>query len=151
MKASEGKMGRIFVIRLDDGDIIPECIERFAAEKKVATGCVLLTGDVGSGQVVVGPRTSGLKNPEPMLLPVDGAHEVAAVGTLAPDVEGKPVLHIHGALGRAGQTMTGCLRNGVATWLVAEAILFEILGTSVARLNDEESGFALLKVLATDN
>jgi len=33
MKASEGRIGRVFVIRLDDGDVVPECIERFAGRK----------------------------------------------------------------------------------------------------------------------
>ena len=40
--------------------------------------------------------------------------------------------------------MTGCLRPGVKTWLVGEAILQEITGADVARVRDKESGFALL-------
>jgi predicted DNA-binding protein with PD1-like motif len=67
------------------------------------------------------------------------------VGVLAPGEDGKPVLHIHAALGRAGQTMTGCLRHGVTTWLVGEVILYEILGTGMARVKDERSGFELLE------
>jgi predicted DNA-binding protein with PD1-like motif len=85
--------------------------------------------------------------PEPMLLPIDGAHEVAGVGVLAPGEDGKPVLHMHAALGRSGQTMTGCLRPGVTTWVVGEVILYEILGARVARIKDKESGFALLQPL----
>jgi len=80
-----------------------------------------------------------------MLLPVDGAHEVVGVGILAPGEDGKPVLHIHAALGRSGHTMTGCLRPGVTTWLVGEVILYEILGTQAARVMDGESGLALLE------
>ena len=80
-----------------------------------------------------------------MLLPVDGAHEVVGVGVLAPDEQGKPVLHIHAALGRSGETMTGCLRFGVTTWLVAEVIIYEILGAKVSRVKDAESGFSLLE------
>lgn len=146
MKASEGKIGRVFVIRLDDGDVVPGCIERFAEEKGVSVGHVVLVGGVGSGHVVVGPRRSDGMPPEPMLLPVDGAHEVLGVGVLAPDEEGKPFLHIHAALGRSGQTMTGCLRHGVETWLVGEVILYEIVGANAARLKDEQSGFVLLEV-----
>ncbi len=145
MKASEGRLGRVFVIRLEDGDVIPECIERFAQEKGVSTGHVILVGGIGEGQVVVGPRRSDARPPEPMLLPVDGAHEVAGVGVLAPDESGRPVLHIHAALGRSGATMTGCLRPGVTAWLVAEAILYEIVDADVTRVRDSESGFLLLE------
>lgn len=144
MKAQEGKVGRIFIIRLEEGDLIPTCIENFAAEHKVLTGYAIMVGGIGSGQVVVGPRNSQSKVPDPMLLPVDGAHEVFGAGVLAPDADGKPVLHVHAALGRAGHTMTGCLRPGVTTWLVVEVVLLEILGIDAARLKDEQSGFSLL-------
>ncbi len=145
MKASEGHIGRVFVIRLEHGDVLPECIERFAEENRVSVGQVVLVGGIEGGEVVVGPRRSKERPPEPMLLPVDNANEVVGVGVLAPDQKGKPVLHIHGALGRAGQTMTGCLRPGVTTWLVGEVILCEILGAKAARIKDKESGFALLE------
>jgi len=147
MKASEGRIGRVFVVRLEDGDMVPDCIERFAAEKSIKVGHVILIGGIGSGEVVVGPRNSDEKPPEPMLLPVDGAHEVVGVGIIAPDKEGKPVLHIHAALGRSGQTMTGCLRPGVKTWLIGEAIIYEILGAKVSRLPDKASGFDLMEMV----
>ncbi|MEE8372896.1 MAG: PPC domain-containing DNA-binding protein [Dehalococcoidia bacterium] len=145
MKASEGQIGRVFVIRLEDGDVVPDCIERFATEKGVSVGHVVLIGGIGAGEVVVGPRRSEERPPEPMLLPIDGAHEVAGVGVLAPGEDGKPVLHIHAALGRSGKTTTGCLRPGVTTWLVGEAILYEIVGTNARRIRDEKAGFNLLE------
>ncbi len=145
MKAGEGQIGRVFVIRLEDGDVVPQCIERFAKEKGVSVGQAVLVGGIGGGDVVVGPRRSEERPPEPMLLPVDGAHEVVGVGVLAPGEDGKPSLHIHAALGRAGQTMTGCLRHGVTTWLVGEVILYEILGAKLVRIKDEQSGFELLE------
>ncbi len=145
MKATEGQIGRVFVIRLEDGDVVPDCIERFATEKGVSVGHVVLIGGIGAGEVVVGPRRSEERPPEPMLVPIDGAHEVAGVGVLAPGEDGKPVLHIHAALGRSGKTTTGCLRPGVTTWLVGEAILYEIVGTNARRIRDEEAGFNLLE------
>ena len=145
MKASQGQLGRVFVIRLEHGDIVPECIEAFAEEQGVRLGHVVLVGGIGGGEVVVGPRDSDQRPPEPMLLPLDGAHEVAGVGVLAPGEDGKPKLHIHAALGRSGKTTTGCLRPGVTTWLVGEAILYEITGAGATRIPDPESGFALLE------
>ncbi len=146
MKATEGRLRRVFVIRLEDGDVLPECIERFAEEKGISVGHAVLVGGIGGGEIVVGPRRSDEKPPEPMFLPVDGAHEVVGVGVIAPDEDGKPILHIHAALGRSGQTMTGCLRPGVTTWLVGEVILYEIINADVVRVSDKESGFTLLDV-----
>lgn len=151
MMASEGKMGRVFVIRLEEEDVLPECIEQFAEDNGVSLGHVVLIGGIGKGQIVVGPRNSDERPPDPMLLPVDGAHEVVGVGIIAPGESGRPVLHIHASLGRSGHTMTGCLRPGVSTWLVGEAVLYEILEAKVARTKDGKSGLALLQTFPKDN
>jgi uncharacterized protein len=144
LKYSEGKIGRVFVIRLEDDDELPVCIEKFAAEHRIYVGQVILLGGIGSGEIVSGPRKNKELPVDPMLVPVDGVHEVVGIGVLAPDKTGKSFLHIHAALGRAGKTITGCLRTGVKTWLVGEVILCEILGADVARLSDKRSGFDLL-------
>jgi len=146
VKACEGRIGRVFVMRLEHGDVIPDVIERFAEEKRISAGHVVLVGGIGDGEVVVGPRHSDERRPQPVLLPVTGAHEVLGLGVIAPDPDGKPVLHIHAALGRSGQTMTGCLRPGVTTWVVGEAIVYEILDVHVRREEDEETGFTLLEI-----
>jgi len=146
MKVSEGRVGRVFVIRLEDGDVIPDCIEDFAKEMKISMGEVIIIGGIDSGQVVVGPRYSDEMPPDPMLVPLDGAHEIVGAGVIAPNEQGKPILHIHAALGRSGRTTTGCLRPGVTTWIVGEAILYEILEADAVRIPNEETGFDLLQV-----
>jgi len=147
MKASEGTIGRVFVLRLEDGDVVPDCIERFAAEKAISVGQVVLVGGIGSGKIVVGPEDSVTMPPHPVLLPINGAHEVVGVGIIAPDKDGRPNFHIHASLGRADKALTGCLRPGVTTWLVGEAIIYEILGAKAARLPDQKSGFDLMEMV----
>ena len=146
MKATEGKIGRVFILRLEDGDMLPMCIEKFARDKHISVGQVIMVGGIGGGQVVVGPRNSDEMPPEAMLLPLDGAHEVVSAGSIFPDENGNPVVHMHAALGRAGKTTTGCLRPGVNTWLVGEVFIYEILGTTAVRAMDKKSGFELLDV-----
>lgn len=146
MKFSQGQLGRVFVVRLEDGDRLPETLEQFAAAQNIAVAQVILVGGIGSGEVVVGPRHSDRMPPDPMTVPLDGAHEVAAVGVIAPTgAERKPVLHIHGAMGRSGKTTAGCLREGVNTWMVGEAIVIEVTGTAAARVLDDATGFTLLE------
>jgi predicted DNA-binding protein with PD1-like motif len=146
MKSCEGRLGRVFVLRLEDGDLVPRCIENFAEKNGVSVGHVILVGGIGDGEVVVGPERSNEMPPQPMLLPINGAHEVVGIGVLAPGEDGHPILHIHAALGRSDKTMCGCLRPGVTTWLVGEAILYEIIGADAARIRNGQSGFVLLDV-----
>jgi predicted DNA-binding protein with PD1-like motif len=130
----------------EGGDRIPGCIEAFALDKNIRMAGVTLIGGIGAGQIVAGPRDSEAMPPEPMLVPLDGAHEVVGIGLIAPDKDGVPGLHMHASLGRSGQSKTGCLRPGVDTWTVGEAVIYEILGADGARLPDEITGFDLLTI-----
>ncbi|MBI4830193.1 MAG: DUF296 domain-containing protein, partial [Candidatus Lindowbacteria bacterium] len=77
MNYSEGNVGRIFVIRLEDGDKLPLTIEDFAAKKGVKRGMCMLVGGIDHcGNIVVGPKDRDAMPPEPMLFTLDGVHEV---------------------------------------------------------------------------
>ena len=144
MQYSEGSIGRIFTLRLEDGERVPDCIEQFAKDKNIKAAFCTMIGGIDKGNIVVGPEDGDIMPPNSMLHAISSAHEVAAVGTLFPNEEGTPVLHMHAALGRDGKTRTGCIRPGLDVWLVGEVIIMEILNTDMLRKKDEKSGFALL-------
>ncbi len=146
MKYSEAKQGRVFVIRLEDGDVIHEEIERFAREKSVGAGALVIVGAADEGsRLVVGPSEGRAESFEPMEHVLNDVHEVAGTGTIFPDEEGNPVLHMHVACGRKESTITGCVRPGVRTWHVLEVILWELTGTDAVRRLDPVTGFKLLQ------
>ena len=146
MKYSEAKQGRIFVIRLEDGDIIHQEIEKFAREKSIKAGALIILGGADEGsKLVVGPE-HGRKEPiVPMEYILDNVNEIAGTGTIFPDEKGKPVLHMHIACGRKTSTITGCVRRGVKAWHVLEVILFELIDTTAVRVLDPVTGFELLR------
>ncbi len=145
MQAAEATLGRVFVLRLGDGDRVPGCIEEFAQDKGVLRGFCLLLGGVGGGKVVVGPEDGDAARITPMVAALAGVHEIAAVGTLFPDESGTPRLHMHAALGRGGAPVVGCVRQGVNIWRLGEVVLVELLG-SMRRAVDPAFGFEVLKV-----
>lgn len=146
MKHSQAQLGRIFVIRLEDGDIVHEEIERFAREESIeAASLIVLGGADQESTLVVGPKHGRTTPPVPMEHVLDNVHEVAGAGTLFPDDEGNPVLHMHVACGRTSSTITGCVRRGVKVWQVMEIVLFELVDTTAVRRLDPKTGFALLR------
>lgn len=146
MRYSEAQQGRTFIIRLDDGEIVHETLERFAVEKGVRAAALLILGGADKGsRLVVGPRESRGNPVMPMQHELYEAHEVTGTGTMFPDEDGVPLLHLHMACGREENTVTGCIREGVRVWHVMEVIMFELTGTSAARRPDPEIGFKLLE------
>ena len=144
MQYSEGSIGRVFTLRLEDGERVPDCIEQFARDKNIKAAFCSMVGGIGKGNIVVGPEDGDSPVINPMLHAIKAAHEVAAVGTIFPNEDGTPVLHMHAALGRDGETRTGCIRPGLDVWLIGEVIIMEILNTDLIRKKDKESGLALL-------
>ncbi|MFW6081546.1 MAG: PPC domain-containing DNA-binding protein [Desulfosalsimonas sp.] len=146
MKYSEASLGRVFVIRLEDGDLVHECIERFAAENTLRAAAVVMLGGADSGsRLVVGPEQGRASGIVPMIQMLENVHEAAGVGTVFPDDSGVPVLHMHMACGRRKESVTGCVRTGVKVWHVMEAVVFELTETDAVRLHDSDTGFALLE------
>ena len=146
MKYSEAKQGRVFVIRLEDGDIIHECIEQFCQKQGIEAAALIAVGGADeTSELVVGPEEGRAEVIEPLTEILKDVHEVTGSGTLFPDPEGKPYLHMHMAFGRGNHTITGCIRRGVKVWHVMEIILFELTDTQARRLPDETTGFILLQ------
>ena len=145
MKYSQAKQGRIFIIRLEDGDIIHEEIENLAQKESIQAATLTIVGGADKDSTLtVGPKDGRDKTITPIKHVLDNVHEVVGTGTLFPNEKGDPSLHMHLACGRQTDTVTGCIRNGVKTWHILEIILIELVGATAKRLLDPITGFELL-------
>jgi len=98
MKYSRTNQSRISVIRLEDGEVVHEVIEDYAAPQSIALLPVILGCADEESTIVVGHRNGQTPPLEPMMNILQNVHEVAGVGTVFPDAERKPALHIHMAV-----------------------------------------------------
>jgi len=147
MQYEEGKIGRIFVLRLEEGDRLPGAIESFARDHAIRSAMAIYLGGAQDGsRVIVGPEENSGDAIIPMVYALKGIQEVLAIGTLYPDEAGAPVLHMHAATGREGGATVGCTRAGVDVWLIGEVVILEILETAGFRKKDPKSGFGLLRI-----
>ncbi|MGD6809268.1 MAG: PPC domain-containing DNA-binding protein [Candidatus Bathyarchaeia archaeon] len=146
MDYSQANMGRIFILRLQDGEIVHETLESFAEKNNIKSAmCLFLGGAENKSKLVVGPKDGDALPVEPMTALLNGVHEGCGVGTIFSDPQGKPKLHMHGSFGRNGAATTGCMRAGVEVWLIGEVIMFELTGSSARREKDSKTGFEILE------
>jgi predicted DNA-binding protein with PD1-like motif len=147
MNYTQARLGRVLVLRLEDGDVVHECVEEAARREGIGRAAVILVGGADEGsRLVVGPEDGRADPIVPMEHVLDGVHEVAGVGTLFPDEDGRPVLHLHAAFGRGEAAHAGCIRRGVRTWVVGEVVLLELADCAACRARDAATGFDLLDV-----
>jgi len=145
MKYTQAGLGRIFIIRLEDGETVHTEIEKFSREHSIRAATVMIVGGADKdSRLITGP----VRGREYPTIPVEhilkDVNEAAGVGTIFPDESGKPVLHLHMACGREASTVTGCIRSGVKVWHVMEVILIELTDCSPVRVHDSKTGFTLL-------
>jgi len=106
---------------------------------------IIIGGVDKDSKLIVGPKDGREEPVVPMEHILDNVNEVVGTGTIFPNKENKPVLHMHIACGREGSTVTGCIRKGVKTWHVLEVILFELIDSKACRALDSATGFELLQ------
>jgi len=135
------------VISLDNGDIVHQEIEQFARNQSIKAAALTIIGGADKGsRLVVGPEHGSKLPISPMEQILENVHEIVGAGTLFPDEEGNPVVHLHMACGRKSSTKTGCIRRGVKVWHTMEVILLELLESTAKRRLDPRTGFARLNI-----
>ncbi|MDR2845889.1 MAG: DNA-binding protein [Candidatus Methanoplasma sp.] len=146
MRSAELTQGRVFILRLETGEVLHEVVEDFARKNGIGRALITAVGGVGNGSVMtVGPSISQNGKITPMFHTLKAPHELTAVGTIFPDESGNPIIHMHGSAGREGGSVTGCLRNGMIVWLVMEVTITELLGNGPVRVTDD-NGLKILRI-----
>ncbi len=146
MRYSEAKQGRVFVIRLEDGDIVHEVLEQFALDQDIHAASLVIVGGADEGsRLVVGPEEDRGLPLKPMTHQLQNGHEITGTGTLFRDEEGTPLLHMHMSCGRKNRAVAGCIREGVKVWHIMEVVLTELVDCSAKRLVEKPLGLKLLQ------
>jgi predicted DNA-binding protein with PD1-like motif len=145
MRHSECSEGRVLILRLEEGEVLHEVVESFAAANGIKAATVIAVGGADKGsRLIVGPKMPLSSPIVPLSYELDAPHELTGTGTIFPNSEGRPVMHMHCSCGREGRSVTGCARAGIKVWLVMEVVITELKGCRAKRLTDKGSGFELL-------
>jgi predicted DNA-binding protein with PD1-like motif len=137
MQYTEGQIGRVFVVRIDDGEDMLISLRQFINDKSVCAGSILFLGALMNGRMVTGPEEPVIP-PVPHFVMFEGGWEVFGVGTIYPG-EGGPHIHYHASVGRSGHALTGCLREKAISYLIVEVVILEFTGLSARRELDQKT------------
>jgi uncharacterized protein len=142
MQYSECSLGRVFVLKMDDGEDLIESLQRFLREKQIESCMALFIGALREGRAVTGPETPVIP-PVPHFVNFESGWETFGMATVYPSTVG-PKLHIHSALGRGQKGLTGCIREKASVYLTVEMVIFEFSDLFATRAWDEKTELFLL-------
>ena len=145
MKYTQGTVGRLFLIKFDNDDVLLDKLETFVRKEKIKAATMIFIGALRKGDLVTGPKKPVIP-PEPNKIYFKDGWEVMGIGTIFTNKFG-PQIHIHGSMGKKQKTLTGCVRGKSKVFLVIEAVVFELKGVRATKSIDPRTGLNLLKIL----
>ena len=144
MRYSKGSVGRIFLLKFDDDDIMIKELERLARRERLKCAAMIFMGALKKGDLVTGPKKCVIP-PEPNWSKFKDGWEVLGIGTVFTNSKG-PQIHVHTSMGKKDKVMTGCVRKDSKVFLVIEAVVFELKGVNATKEVDPKTGLNLLKI-----
>ena len=148
MKYSKGSVGRIFLLKFDDDDIVLKELEKLARRERLKCAALIFMGALKKGDIVTGPKKPVIP-PEPNRTKFKDGWEVLGIGTIFTNKSG-PQIHVHTSMGKKDRVITGCVRGDSKVFLVIEAVVFELKGVKAAKEIDPKTGLNLLKISNAD-
>jgi predicted DNA-binding protein with PD1-like motif len=145
MQYTKGKVGRIFLLKFNDGDVLLDELGRLARKERLKAATFVFLGALKRGDLVTGPKKPVIP-PEPNWVSFKDAWEVMGIGTIFSGKSG-PQIHVHTSMGKKTATLTGCIRKKSEVFLVIEAIVFELKHVKATKEMDPGTGLNLLKIL----
>jgi predicted DNA-binding protein with PD1-like motif len=144
MKYTQGSVGRVFLLKFENRDILLDKLSEFLRKEKVKTAVITFIGALKEGDLVTGPKKPVIP-PAPNKMEFKGGWEVMGIGTVFTGSSG-PQIHIHSSMGKKNKVLTGCVRGKTSVFLVIEAIVLELKGLKATKAPDPKLGLNILKI-----
>ncbi|MFA5093307.1 MAG: DUF296 domain-containing protein [Candidatus Omnitrophota bacterium] len=145
MKYTKGSIGRIFLVKFEDDDVLIDNLSRLIKKEKIKAATMIFIGALKKGDLVTGPKQPIIP-PQPNKITFKDGWEVMGMGTVFINSKG-PQIHIHASMGKKRKVLTGCVRGQSKVFLVIEAVVIELKGIKAGKDIDPKTGLNLLKIL----
>jgi len=146
MQYTKGSIGRVFLVKFEDDDVLIEKLAQLVKKEKVKTASMVFIGALKKGTLITGPKKPVVP-PQPNRVMFKDGWEVMGIATVFTNKKG-PQIHIHGAMGKKSKALTGCVRELSKVFLVMEAVIFELKGVKATKDIDPKTGLNLLRILS---
>ena len=145
MKYTQGTLGRVFLLKFEDEDILIDKLSLFVTKERIKAATMIFIGALKKGDLVTGPKKPVIP-PQPNKVSFKDGWEVMGIGTVFVNSKG-PQIHIHSSMGKKNKVLTGCLRGKSKVFLVIEAVVLELKGIKASKDIDPKTGLNLLRIL----
>lgn len=145
MKYTKGTLGRVFLLKFENNDVLIDKLSVFVKKERIKAATMIFIGALREGDLVTGPKKPVIP-PQPNKVAFKDGWEVMGIGTVFVNSRG-PQIHIHSSMGKKNKSLTGCVRGKSKVFLVIEAVVLELKGVKASKDIDPSTGLNLLRIL----
>ena len=145
MKYTKGTIGRVFLLKFENNDVLIESLSGFIKKERIKAATMIFIGALKAGELVTGPKKPVIP-PEPNKVIFKDGWEVMGIGMIFTNSKG-PQIHIHASMGKKNKVLTGCVRGKSKVFLVIEAVILELKGVKASKDIDPKTGLNLLRII----
>ncbi|MFH0913424.1 MAG: DUF296 domain-containing protein [Candidatus Omnitrophota bacterium] len=98
MQYTTGTIGRVFLVKFKDDDILIDKLVGLARKEKIRAATLIFLGALKKGDLVTGPKRAAIP-PQPNKLSFQDGWDVMGIGTIFTNKSG-PQIHIHSSMGK---------------------------------------------------
>lgn len=142
MEYVQATLGRVYFIKLEDGEDIFDQLKCLIKTENIRAGYVNLLGATTKSKVVLGPHKREYP-PNPFWWEFDDARELFAFGIFAWE-DDEPKLHLHSGIGHNSESRVGCIRGMSEVYITVEAVLQEVVNPDIKRKLDSRYNASLI-------
>lgn len=146
MQYTQGTIGRVFLLKFENNDVVIDRLSDFVRKEKIRAATMIFIGALRKGELVTGPKKPVIP-PTPNKKSFKDGWEVMGLGTIFTNALG-PQIHIHTSMGKKDKVLTGCLRGKSKVFLVIEAVVLELKGVKAGKAIDPKTGLNLLRIIS---
>lgn len=144
MRYTKGTIGRVFVLKFENNDILLDQLSQFVKKERLKAAVMVFIGALREGLLVTGPKKPVIP-PKANEVSFKDGWETLGIGTIFTNAKG-PQIHVHGSMGKKNNVLTGCVRGKSKVFLVVEAVVFELKGVKASKDIDPKTGLNLLSI-----
>jgi hypothetical protein len=144
MKYTKGGLGRVFVLKFENNDILLDKLSQFIKKERLKAAVMVFIGALREGLLITGPKKPVIP-PKANEVNFKDGWETLGIGTIFTNTKG-PQIHIHASMGKKNKVLTGCVRGRSKVFLVVEAVVFELKGIRANKDIDPKTGLNLLNI-----
>ncbi|MFB6346676.1 MAG: PCC domain-containing protein [bacterium] len=126
MDVQEFRSKRWFRLLLEDDESLKASIRDASRERGIGFGWIQVVGEIKDPKLASGYRLEeNGDTPEKIMVEPGESHHVLGVGSVRKSGDGREV-HLHGPMGRDGETTTGCWAGDQSVFKGLEVVLVEL-------------------------